>query len=538
MLQGTASFGARRLARAPHTGLKRALKALIVLFALGPALAQAELRALIIGIDAYEHISPLRGAIADAEDIEQSLKAIGVKDLTKRLDSAASRAQLIQDWERLMARSQPGDTLILTFAGHGSQEPERVAGSEKDGQDEVLLLAGFNPKNARPGERIYDDEFHQWFNRADARGLNVIFLADACHSGTLTRGVDPRAGKLRYRFVSYAIPDDQLSLEAPPDPVAGSAEGLDNVTFLAAGQEYEQIPEIRLFDAHWRPAERGALSWAFARALEGPADQNSDRQLTRDEIKHFLRANVRALAESRQTPNLLPEQHGEEIILPVADASATSSLSAWPKPSIRIDGDPFAAERLRQSLSALMAQEPTEEPDLTFDLTAGEAISRYGDVLARHLSQADLRAVTEKWQSIQRLAHERLGARLSTRVLPNDAMHRRGQQITFEIDQIALPYLVLFSLSGNGTVHFHYPLDGDPPQIEPLQPLSLTFEVTPPFGADHMIAITSDSPLPALIERLAALDGQQQPRAAAEASLSALRTGRRQLGIQGLYTGP
>jgi hypothetical protein len=515
------------------------LLGMVFAFSLGPP-ARADTRALVIGIDDYAHGSPLHGAVSDAEDIASALRAVGVTDLTLRLNRDATRERLSSDWDQLVQRAQPGDTIVLTFAGHGAQEPERVPGSEDDGKDEVLLLAGFSPSGPGTLERLVDDELNQWFRRAAERDLDVIFVADACHSGTLTRSVDPRAGRQRYRFSAYGeITDDMLSLDLPPDPAPGSTAELPNLTFLAAGQEHEKVPEVELFDVHRQRAPRGALSWAFARALEGPADRDDDHRLSRDELKHFIRANVRALAEARQTPNLLPEDHGGQVILPIADLSKGVPQSAWPKPRVRVLGpDPIAVERMRDELSNIADTAATHQPDLTFDLVTRQAVSGEGDIVARDLTQSDIAAVIEKWRSMTRLKLERLGARLSTRVLPNDGTHRRGEEIRFEIDEIQLPYLVMFSISGDGTIHFHYPLHADPEQIAVDEPVSISLEVTPPFGADHIIAVTSDRRLSDLSGQLNGLDGRQEPRRAAEAVLGAIRHGRTQLGIQGLFTAP
>ena len=44
--------------------------------------------------------------------------------------------------------------VVLSIAGHGAQEPERVKGSEPDGMENVFLLAGFQPTPAGSQERI------------------------------------------------------------------------------------------------------------------------------------------------------------------------------------------------------------------------------------------------------------------------------------------------------------------------------------------------------------------------------------------------
>lgn len=525
-----------------RVNVPRYLSALLAgLTLLTSALAQAEVRALVIGIDEYQHGSSLKGAVADAQDIAAALKALGVKDLRVRLNAEATRDNLVQDWRDLVARAQPGDTLVLTYAGHGSQQPERVEGSEEDGKDEILLLGGYTEKGDGTRERILDDEFNQWFKEANDKGLAILFLADACHSGTLTRGVDPRAsgGQVRYSTVG-AITDDELELDLPLTAATLGEEDLPGLTFLAAGQENQKVPEVSLFDIQGHRAPRGALSWAFSRALEGQADQDSDGRLTRDEINRFVRANVRAVAEARQTPNLLPMADEQRVVLPLAGTrGAVTTPTALPEARVRIlAADETSAAALAADLTGMKQVASDEEADLVFDTGARQAISGQGDVLARDLRRPALQSVIDKWRGLERLKWERLGDRLTMQVLPNDGTHRRGERIAFEIDDIQLPYLVFFSLSGDGTLHYHYPWPEDPDRVPTGRPVKVEFDVTPPFGADHIIAVASDQSLGELAALLKSLDGKPAPRPAVEAVLEATRQGRRQLGIQGLFTAP
>lgn len=509
---------------------------------LAAPLLQAEVRALVIGIDQYQHGTSLKGAVADAQDIAQALQVLGVKDLRVRLNGEANRDNLVQDWRAMVDRSQPGDTLVLTYAGHGSQQPERVEGSEEDGKDEILLLGGFSNQGDGTRERLLDDEFNQWFKEASDKGLEILFLADACHSGTLTRGVDARAAGGLVRYSAYgAITDDMLALDLPPASASLGQEDIPSLTFLAAGQENQKVPEVPLLDTQGRRASRGALSWAFSRALEGQADQDSDGRLTRDEINAFVRANVRALAEARQTPNLLPQRDEQRVVLPVADASqrGVATLRTLPEARVQIlASDESSAAAMAGELTGIRRVESAEEADLIFDTRLRQAISGQGDVLARDLTRLAMQTVIDKWRGLERLKLERLGDKLAMRVVPNDGTHRRGERIAFEIDGIRLPYLVFFSLSGDGTLHYHYPWSEDPERVPTGRPVKVEFAVTPPFGADHIVAVASDQSLGQLAALLKSLDGKPAPRPAVDAVLEAIRQGRRQLGIQGLFTAP
>ena len=193
-----------------------ALGALVALAALAAPCAEAQtVRGLVIGIDDYVELRDLAGAVNDARDIASALAAGGVADLVVLEDAAASRERIAGEWQALLDRAVSGDTLVLTYAGHGGQEPARVPGAERDGRDEVLLLGGFRSTGPGTRQRIFDDELNQWFVEAGERGLRVVFVADSCHSGTLTRSVDPRAPAGALRTATYTIDDDLLELDMP-----------------------------------------------------------------------------------------------------------------------------------------------------------------------------------------------------------------------------------------------------------------------------------------------------------------------------------
>src|SRR3954468_18755193 len=78
-------------------------------------------RGLIIGIDAYQHVRQLKGAVADARDIEQSLRSMGINDVSTLLDARASREVILQTIGDLLRRTKPNDLIVLSIAGHGAQ---------------------------------------------------------------------------------------------------------------------------------------------------------------------------------------------------------------------------------------------------------------------------------------------------------------------------------------------------------------------------------------------------------------------------------
>ena len=509
--------------------------------------APPAVRGLVIGIDDYRELNDLAGAVNDARDIAGALSSTGVTDLVVLENGAATRQRIVAEWRALMARAAPGDTLVLSYAGHGGQEPAQVPGTERDGLDEVLLLGGFQSAGAGTRERIFDNELNQWFLEAGARELRVIFVADSCHAGTLTRSLDPRTPVPVFRTARYTISDDMLELEVPEGAAALDEAELAHVSFLAAGQEHEQVPEIALPGKTGRPEARGALSYMFARAVEGRADLDGDGMLRRAELWRFVRENVRMMSEARQTPNLLPNGRGDEPILRLAPSPAQLAAGAaaqmpGPTSAVRLavlHAAPPVLATARNRLPGVRMVSTADSPDLIWDAATRQVVTGMGDVAAHGVDLAGLPAVIGKWEAVRAIAALSARASLRLRVHPHDGTHPNGAELAVVIDGLRHPRLTLFALSGSGIVQFLYPRAGDPAAVLPGQAFRLPLQATPPFGADHIVAVSASRPLDALNAALGRLDGQAAPRRAAEL-LADAAAGSAQWwsGIQGLFTAP
>ena len=557
------SADARR-APAPRRGPRRMLTAARALVGLSFALcgshAGAEVRGLVIGIDDYERLEPLQGAVNDAEDIRDALDGLGAEDVTLLIDGEATRKRIVDEWQALLSRAEPGDTLVLTYAGHGGQEKERVPGSEEDGKDEVLLLGGFRSSGERSRERIIDDEIHQWLLDAGRKELQVVFVADACHAGTLTRTVDPRAPETTYRYARYDLAQDMLKLALPKKTFDAGRMGEDelaHVNFLGAAQEHEKVPEITVRVEDDQPVRRGALSYLFARALRGEADRDGDGALRRDELWRFVRENVRMNSEARQNPNLLPNTRGSETVLALTPASerpaggSTGTGAAARTERLRLavrQADPQAVERLRATLPDVRIElDESAFADLVWDAGRRQVVSEMGDVVAHDIGVGGLTGVVDKWEAVRAIRALSAHASLRLRIDSGDGIHREGDRIALRIDGRSHPRLTVFSLSGNGAVHYLYPQArfGDPAEI----PVGTAFElndivVEEPFGADHVVAVSAATPLDSLNAALSRLSCVRMPcrpaaREAAEVLAEAAARARGwSSGILGLYTGP
>src|SRR6476661_1126797 len=71
-----------------------------------------QVRALVIGIDDYQHVRKLKGATADARDIESTLQAVGVRDITALINDQADRSTVLREISALVERTKTNDLIF------------------------------------------------------------------------------------------------------------------------------------------------------------------------------------------------------------------------------------------------------------------------------------------------------------------------------------------------------------------------------------------------------------------------------------------
>jgi Caspase domain len=531
-----------------------------------------EVRALVIGIDAYQFVPPLRGAVADARDLETTLRGNGVKDVTALFDAAADRASVMRALDLLVARSGPRDLVVLTIAGHGVQEPEHVKGSQPDGMDNVFILAGFNPNTAAgTQQRIIGTEFNHVIKQFEARGARVLFVADACHGGGLAREIDPRAADMSYRQAPrYSLTVDNLRPISTASDAFLSEIDFQQTAFLAAVDRKTKAPEVRIPGV---PGFRGALSYAVARAFDGAADQNQDGQVTQSELFDYVRQVAYQLSDQRQNvvataPTV--RDVGSEVLFrtravvlldAVEKPDPRPSASASPPatvPSVAQPARPPAAPtpvatplgtvriavlgNQRDLLANIEAREArfdivgtAENPDLVWDPSSLDVLAG-ADVVARGIDRSDLPSVIDRVAAVN--GFKRLAAKgpQTIRLLPDDKVHRRDARIDVSVSGVSQRSLLLFNIAGDGTVQALYPIGSDPSVIA-TPDYKFPVRVGEPYGADQVVAITSAQRLGDLEQ---ALKKMNQRRTAVEVYKLVERyaPADARIGATSLYTAP
>jgi uncharacterized caspase-like protein/surface antigen len=277
---------------------------------------QYDQHALVVGINQYQHtneqkLNNIEGAVNDAEVIRNALRNIEVQlpDKWVLLDANATRANFVRAWQDMVKQAKPGDTLIITFSGHGGQQTDTMPLDEKDNKDEILMFHDFNPQHAFQG-RIIDDEIYGLFSKASV--YKILFVVDAAFSAGMVVSRSIRSsGMLRTSGGSWNINLAPL----PPLPLPSvhneKMNRLTHVTVISA-VEYDGMTNVREYTIEGK--KHGALSWYFAQALSGNADGNKNGYLERDELEDFLAEKVIALTKGMQTPRVFPRADGQSVI--------------------------------------------------------------------------------------------------------------------------------------------------------------------------------------------------------------------------------
>lgn len=469
-----------------------------------PVAAQAASSfALVIGIDEYRAVPGLDGARNDAEDIATAFRKNGTSRVIALMNGDANRRNIVDAWATLVGQAQKGDTIFLTYAGHGAQIRQVIDGDEKDGLDEFWVLPGFDPKNLKDTwrESVFDNELHEWFTEAGKRGIKVVLVSDSCHAGGMNRAVK---GKLRYvEFGSSRVLGDLLDLMrgSAGTHVATEPESRTpaNVTMLAATSEALPVPEV-VIDGR----SRGALSWAFARAVEGNADRDRDGSVTRIELEDYVLATVRMRSESLQTPVFTPmtARDADEVlfgITPVAQMASTArpAQKTSRRPMVRardLGFDPLLPLTVKGT-DVIPENVTKAEHAFEWDASTGLFRSPNGEVVAEKVSPFTVSDIVSKFILLDFL--KAIASRNPGKVIvsPEKQIYLAGEHIRFDAIRGGYRNMLVFNLANTGEVQFlDMVLDGEPQFRTPLKEM----KVVEPYGSDHLVVVSSNIPLEAI----------------------------------------
>lgn len=263
------------------------------------ALMATEKHALIVAVANYtKHNTKWKDltSINDVKIIYDALVQRGVPESgIIILNTTVTRDNILKALNELIDKTNSGDVVYFHFSGHGYQIPDND-GDETDGMDEALV-----PEDAIfDGGRWLESSFYKNYIRDDELGRlldqirskagetgNVFVTIDACHSGTITRGLGPHRGSVRTEIkntnqapnarVNHSISDYGLYI-----PGSGKAP----MACIFASSENQLN-----FEYHSADIKCGSLSYAISTAL-ADVDNNSSYRALYAKIKKTMASIV------------------------------------------------------------------------------------------------------------------------------------------------------------------------------------------------------------------------------------------------------
>ncbi|MDI3320329.1 caspase family protein [Pinibacter soli] len=237
-------------------------------------------------------IKNLNGCLNDVDTISKLfIKYYGFlpENVTILRDQEASRAAILETFNKLLTKCQKGDFIVFFYSGHGSYEYESANDNQLrtgKGYRNTILSADI----AKPGVPDFNSaELNKIFSGFTDKGVVLTVITDCCHSATNTRGSTI--------FEADSAREVKPSLEPGKFISAGAATtrmlGQSNALTIGSCQDNEIASEAQVAPKIYY----GAFTINFCRSVtewsQAPIDVLLDRTVSK------LR-----LMNKQQTPNI------------------------------------------------------------------------------------------------------------------------------------------------------------------------------------------------------------------------------------------
>ena len=243
-------------------------------------------KAVLVGVNRYRIPgSDLRGCVPDVKNMSRLIQGqygFDAGDITMLTDFDATKKAMEEAITGMVKGAKRGDVLLLHFSGHGSNVPDDND-EEADNRDEILC-----PTDLDWYDPFRDDWLRNVFDGLSA-GVSLTMISDSCHSGTVTRAIEPPDAPLLERYLPS--PWDLATVESGRDLTATTRGTLHKATEeerKARDIVPVDIPEVLISgcradqtsaDAHISGGYAGALTYHLVEALTEAGTPLSYREL-------------------------------------------------------------------------------------------------------------------------------------------------------------------------------------------------------------------------------------------------------------------
>ncbi|CAE6410945.1 hypothetical protein ACGC1H_006390 [Rhizoctonia solani] len=244
--------------------------------------SKSALYALIIGINSYPNIIPLKGAVNDADEMSKFLTSdlkVPLDHIINLRNESATRANIIKGFRDLQEdpRIKRGDPILIYYAGHGGSHQPSKQLKQAYGSSKIQVIFPYDYKVQVPDSTefincIPDKTVAALLNALSAaKGDNLTVIFDCCHSASANRkNFEDGARVARSAEVLMEIPEDIDMDLLPSKPIARtglnsirrnmlpfSTNQSSHIYFAACGDE----------EKAWEQGGRGAFTVALLKNI-------------------------------------------------------------------------------------------------------------------------------------------------------------------------------------------------------------------------------------------------------------------------------
>ena len=161
--------------------------------------------------------------------------------------------------------------------------------------------------------------------------------------------------------------------------------------------------------------------------------------------------------------------------------------------------------------------------------------------MASGVDEATIKPIIAKFAALKWLKANAALDPVSAGLTTGDKRYPPGETIEIAIEGAKQPFLSMFNMPPDGRVEYFYPSPSNPDEAEKdwrNNTLKERFKVDhPPYGAEHIVAIFTDRPLPELHAVLAAMKTAQDASGLQLVLEQVLAKRPFQAGVIDIYTG-
>ncbi len=310
--------------------------------------ASAENRALLVGIDEYQHINSLTGSKQDVINMTQFLQAnwhYRPAQIRSLINNQATKSEILRVFDSwLIKGTQPGDKVLFYYSGHGTYVRDR-SHDESDHYNEALCP--FNSTRLKR-DLILDDEINQRLEQLKARQVTIII--DASHSGTMAKSIpfrDHPDSTIKVPIFKESPKRQTANNNLKKEVFLKNQEHVVSYTAVAAHQ-------VAVVDTSVYP-HTGVFTRRFIQGIEdNHADSNSDSKVSHRELLDYMRRESQAYCNMRPyqcpdglTPqlNIKPSLLDQEVRMWASDPSISDLIEFRLNNDLQVDIVPYTPKQ-------------------------------------------------------------------------------------------------------------------------------------------------------------------------------------------------